>query len=51
VDDRATTLLMTEFYRSLLEGNDMEKSLERSRLKVKGEHPSPEDWGAFVLLY
>jgi CHAT domain-containing protein len=51
VDDRATTLLMTEFYKNLTEGKNLEESLEESKKTVKRLYPSPEDWGAFVLLH
>ena len=51
VDDRATTLLMTEFYKNLTEGKNLEESLEESKKTVKRQYPSPEDWGAFVLLH
>ncbi len=50
VDDRATTLLMTNFYRYLLQGKDANTALEASKKRVRKEYPSPRDWGAFVLL-
>ena len=51
VDDRATTLLMTEFYKNILSGKSLEDALENSKKAVKMAYPSPEDWGAFVLLH
>lgn len=50
VDDRATTILMTNFYRYLLEGKDANTALEISKKVVRDQYHSPEEWGAFVLL-
>lgn len=50
VDDRATTILMTNFYRYLLEGKDANTALELSKKVVRDQYPSPKEWGAFVLL-
>lgn len=50
VDDRATTILMTNFYRYLLEGKDANTALEISKKVVRDQYPSPKEWGAFVLL-
>ena len=50
VDDRATTILMTNFYRNLLLGKDANTALEISKQAVRTQYPSPRDWGAFVLL-
>lgn len=50
VDDRATTILMTNFYRNLLLGKDANTALEISKQAVRAQYPSPRDWGAFVLL-
>lgn len=51
VDDRATNLLMTEFYRHLLLNEDADKALWESQKVVRMKYPSPEDWGGFVLLH
>lgn len=51
VDDRATNLLMTEFYRQLLLGKDVDFALKESKRLVRKSYPSPEDWGGFVLLH
>lgn len=51
VDDRATTLLMTEFYKNMIAGKTLEAALDESKKTVKEKYPSPEDWGAFVLLH
>lgn len=50
VDDRATNMLMTEFYRDLMTYNDADKALREAKRKVRDFYPSPEDWGGFVLL-
>ena len=50
VDDRATTILMTNFYHNLLLGKDANTALEISKQAVRSQYPSPRDWGAFVLL-
>lgn len=50
VDDRATNILMTNFYHNLLEGMDANVALEISKQAVRDQYPSPRDWGAFVLL-
>lgn len=51
VDDRATTILMTEFYKRLMDGRDADAALEESKRVVRAFYPSPEDWGGFVLLH
>jgi len=51
VDDRATTILMTEFYKNLLDGKTTDEALEISKKKVRNDYPSPEVWGAFVLMH
>ena len=51
VDDRATNILMKNFYQNLLQGNSTEEALKQSKLAVRKEYRSPEYWGAFVLLH
>lgn len=51
VDDRATTILMTQFYKKLMEGMDADSALEESKKIVRSYYPSPEAWGGFVLLH
>jgi len=51
VDDRATTILMTEFYKNLLSGKSSDEALEISKRVVRLQYPSPENWGAFVLMH
>ena len=51
VDDRATDMLMTGFYQGLLRGEDADEALLKSKAHLRKMYPSPEDWGAFVLLH
>ena len=51
VDDRATDMLMTGFYQGLLRGEDADEALRKSKIHLRKMYPSPEDWGAFVLLH
>ncbi len=51
VDDYSTSLLMREFYKNLLSGDDADIALSKSRQSVREQFPSPEDWGGFVLLH
>lgn len=57
VDDRATNLLMKEFYNGVTNGLSFQKSIEMARLYVRnyeqnGEriYSDPRYWAAFVLL-
>ena len=52
VDDDATTVLMTEFYRKWMEGTDKHDALNAARAKVR-QNPkwnNPKYWAAFILL-
>lgn len=52
VDDKATQLLMTEFYKNYLGGMSKQKSLKEAQRVVR-ETPGfedPEYWAAFILL-
>jgi CHAT domain-containing protein len=52
VDDEATQLLMTEFYRNYVNGMSKMDSLHNAQKKVQ-ETPGfsdPEYWAAFILL-
>lgn len=52
VDDEATCLLMTEFYRNWLDGKSKHDALEAAKQAVRS-HPGWEDprcWAAFILL-
>lgn len=52
VDDDATRILMTEFYRNIAEGKSKYESLELAKDKLKGdsEFNDPDYWAAFILL-
>ena len=52
VDDEATQILMTEFYRNYLSGKSKQESLLKAQ-KILRETPGfedPEYWAAFILL-
>ena len=52
VDDEATTVLMTEFYRHWMDGNDIHDALHQACAKVR-QNPQwsdPKYWAAFILL-
>lgn len=52
VDDNATCLLMTEFYRNYLGGESKHDALHHAQLKLRSnpEYADPEYWAAFILL-
>ena len=52
VDDKATEILMTEFYAQLMEGKSKSSSLEAAKQKLRNipEYSDPVYWAAFVLL-
>ena len=52
VDDEATQILMTEFYRNLLKGYSKYESLKKAQkiLRSSQHFSSPEYWAAFILL-
>jgi CHAT domain-containing protein len=50
VDDSATQLLMTSFYKHWLNGNSKSEALRLAQNHVKTEYPHPYYWGAFVLI-
>lgn len=52
VDDDATTVLMTEFYREWMKGTDKHDAFHAARAKVR-QNPkwnNPKYWAAFILL-
>lgn len=49
VDDEITALLMTKFYRNLLEGVNVLTAFRKAQLEVKEQFPGPVEWGAFVI--
>lgn len=52
VDDGATCLLMTEFYKNYLGGESKHDALYHAQLKLRSnpEFSDPEYWAAFILL-
>jgi CHAT domain-containing protein len=50
VGDEPTSLLMQEFYKSLLEGNSPNHALSVAKSFVRKSYKSPKDWGGFVIL-
>ena len=60
VDDAATGLLMTEFYRNFIEGKSKHESLKAAQEKVRNfrgeingkyrDFSNPRFWAAFILL-
>lgn len=50
VDDFATQLLMTEFYKNYAVTNDIQTSFKKAQQQVKNKYPHPYYWSAFVLL-
>ena len=52
VDDEATQILMTEFYKNLLEGKTKNESLEKAEQYVRSlpNYEHPKYWAGFILL-
>jgi CHAT domain-containing protein len=54
VDDRATSLLMTEFYKNWIAGKSKHDALEIAKQSVKAHKENgwdnPKYWAAFILL-
>lgn len=50
VPDDATSVLMKNFYKYILEGIDARSALIKSTEIVKEQHPEPYYWAAFVIL-
>ena len=50
VNDEATHLLMTEFYRSWTSGLSKYAALRQAQSVVKEKYPDPKYWAAFILL-
>lgn len=50
VDDKATTLLMTEFFRALKAGTPAAEALRAAQSAVRRQWPSPEYSDAFILI-
>ncbi|MBA2612904.1 MAG: CHAT domain-containing protein [Bacteroidetes bacterium] len=50
VDDYATQMLMTEFYKNYAVSQNSENAFKMAQLEVKKKYPQPYYWAAFVLL-
>lgn len=54
VDDEATCVLMTSFYRNLVSGKSKKESLWNAQLELRsvsdGKYDSPMYWAAFIIL-
>ncbi len=50
VDDKATQLLMTEFYESMQSISDINKAFTQAQNKLILSYPHPKYWGAFLLV-
>lgn len=50
VDDEATQILMTEFYKNYLSGKNKRESLQLAQQALRQTHPEPEYWAGFILL-
>lgn len=52
VNDKATCLLMTKFYKYYLSGKTKREALRQAQLELRSdkEYSSPEYWAAFILL-
>lgn len=50
VDDDATCLLISQFYKHLISGLSKSESLRQAQKYTQKKYPSPEHWAAFILL-
>ena len=50
VDDQATQELMVNFYKNLLQFNNLREAFRKAQQQLKKKFPHPHFWGAFVLL-
>ena len=50
VDDRATALLMKNFYQHLQRGLPKAEALQAAQQAVRRRYPQPYDWAGFVLI-
>jgi CHAT domain-containing protein len=50
VDDTATQIMMTEFYKELLSGKTKRAAFKAAQLSLKAKYPEPYYWGAFVMV-
>ena len=50
VPDESTAILMTEFYRNLMNGVEIHQALKNAENKVKEFYPDPYYWAGFIIL-
>ena len=50
VDDASTELMMTEFYKNLMEGHPRREAFDMARVSVKKKYPEPYYWAPFVMI-
>lgn len=50
VDDECTSVFMSDFYKSWIQGLSLHESLKEAVAKVRQEYASPYYWAAFILL-
>lgn len=50
VDDKATQILMENFYKNLTVGQDQYIALRNAQDAVKKDYPDPKYWAAFILI-
>lgn len=50
VDDTATELMMTEFYKNLIGGHPLREAFDLARTVVKVKFPEPYYWAPFVMI-
>ncbi len=50
VDDEATQVLMSSFYKYLLSGTNKHLAFAQAQQKLREKYPAPFYWGAFVMI-
>ena len=50
VNDEATSLMMSSFYKYLIGGKERHEALELARRDVEKEYPDPFYWAGFIML-
>ena len=50
VDDSATELMMTEFYKNLTSGQSRRDAFDSARATVRAKYPEPYYWAPFVMI-
>ena len=50
VDDKATALMMEQFYKNLMAGKSKRQAFSMAQQKVRKLYPDPHSWAAFIML-